>query len=145
MNFGGVWHSDTAYLDVPPMASMLIARQIPPYGGDTLFANMYLAYETLSDGMKALVESCEKRGALAGKLVLDVGCNDGSLLDFFKAKGARTVGIEPTGAYSDALDPQVAAGELRGNAGSQFDPMVVDAALAVLTREQPPTIALTRG
>jgi taurine dioxygenase len=56
VNFGGVWHSDTAYLDVPPMASMLIARDIPPYGGDTLFANMYLAYEALSDGMKAMLE-----------------------------------------------------------------------------------------
>ena len=56
VNFGGVWHSDTAYLDVPPMASMLIAREIPPYGGDTLFANMYLAYETLSDGMKQMLE-----------------------------------------------------------------------------------------
>jgi taurine dioxygenase len=56
VNFGGVWHSDTAYLDVPPMASMLIAREIPPYGGDTLFANMYLAYDALSDGMKAMLE-----------------------------------------------------------------------------------------
>jgi taurine dioxygenase len=56
VNFGGVWHSDTAYLDVPPMASMLIAREIPPFGGDTLFANMYLAYETLSDGMKGMLE-----------------------------------------------------------------------------------------
>jgi taurine dioxygenase len=56
VNFGGVWHSDTAYLDVPPMASMLVAREIPPVGGDTLFANMYLAYETLSDGMKRLLE-----------------------------------------------------------------------------------------
>jgi taurine dioxygenase len=56
VNFGGVWHSDTAYLDVPPMASMLIAREIPPFGGDTLFASMYLAYETLSDGMKRLLD-----------------------------------------------------------------------------------------
>jgi taurine dioxygenase len=56
VNFGGVWHSDTAYLDVPPMASMLVAREIPPHGGDTLFANMYLAYETLSDGMKTLLD-----------------------------------------------------------------------------------------
>ena len=56
VNFGGVWHSDTAYLEVPPMASMLLAREIPPYGGDTLFANMYAAYEALSDGMKRLVD-----------------------------------------------------------------------------------------
>jgi taurine dioxygenase len=56
VNFGGVWHSDTAYLEVPPMASMLLAREIPPYGGDTLFANMYLAYEALSEGMKRLLE-----------------------------------------------------------------------------------------
>src|SRR5919109_1673961 len=55
INFGGVWHSDTAYLDVPPMASMLLAREVPAAGGDTLFANMYLAYETLSDGMKRLL------------------------------------------------------------------------------------------
>jgi taurine dioxygenase len=55
INFGGVWHSDTTYLDVPPMASMLLAREIPPVGGDTLFANMYLAYEALSDGMKRML------------------------------------------------------------------------------------------
>ena len=55
INFGGVWHSDTTYLDVPPMASMLVAREVPPVGGDTLFANMYLAYETLSDGMQRLL------------------------------------------------------------------------------------------
>ncbi len=56
VNFGGIWHSDTTYLDVPPMASMLIAREVPPAGGDTLFANMYLAYETLSDGMRHLLD-----------------------------------------------------------------------------------------
>jgi len=56
VNFGGVWHSDTAYLEVPPMASMLLAREIPPYGGDTLFANMYAAYEALSGGMKRLLD-----------------------------------------------------------------------------------------
>jgi alpha-ketoglutarate-dependent taurine dioxygenase len=55
-NFGGVWHTDTAYLDTPPMGTMLIAREVPPYGGDTLFANMYLAYESLSDGMKQILD-----------------------------------------------------------------------------------------
>ena len=52
LNFGGVWHSDTTYIKQPPMASMLYAIEIPPYGGDTLFSNQYMAYETLSDGLK---------------------------------------------------------------------------------------------
>lgn len=54
-------------------------------------------------GMEGLVDSCIDRfGNLSGSTVLDIGCNDGSLLDFFKQKGANTLGIEPTGAFTDA-------------------------------------------
>ena len=56
VNFGGVWHSDTAYLERPPMATMLYALEIPPYGGDTLFANQYLAFETLSEGLRKALD-----------------------------------------------------------------------------------------
>lgn len=52
LNFGGIWHSDTTYLEQPPMGTFLIARELPPAGGDTLFANQYLAYDALSEGLK---------------------------------------------------------------------------------------------
>ncbi|MPZ31571.1 MAG: taurine dioxygenase [Rhodospirillales bacterium] len=55
-NFGGGWHSDFSFLERPPLGSLLYARDVPPYGGDTLWASMYLAYEELSDGLKQSLE-----------------------------------------------------------------------------------------
>ena len=57
INFGGIWHSDTVYLERPPMATMLVAREVPPVGGDTMWASMYAAYESLSPGMQRLLEN----------------------------------------------------------------------------------------
>ena len=51
-NIGGSWHTDHSYDDAPAMGSILYAREVPELGGDTLFASMYLAYETLSAGLK---------------------------------------------------------------------------------------------
>jgi len=73
VNFGGLWHTDTAYLETPPMGSILVARELPPYGGDTLWSNMVLAYESLSVGMKRMldglraVNSADKAGAAASR------------------------------------------------------------------------------
>jgi len=52
---GEDWHSDTPAIDAPPMASMLYGEDIPPYGGDTLFANQYLAYDALSPAMQRMI------------------------------------------------------------------------------------------
>ena len=56
INFGGMWHSDTTYLEEPPKGTFLLARELPPFGGDTMFANQYLAYEALSAGLKKTVD-----------------------------------------------------------------------------------------
>jgi taurine dioxygenase len=55
-NFGSGWHADMSFTAEPPLGAVLRGIEVPPKGGDTMFANMYLAYELLSDGMKALVE-----------------------------------------------------------------------------------------
>jgi len=58
-NFGGIWHTDTAYLEAPPMATMLIARELPPFGGDTLFASGTAAFEALSPALQRMLEGLE--------------------------------------------------------------------------------------
>ena len=52
-NIGGGWHTDHSYDQIPAMGSILVARILPPAGGDTLFADMYKAYEALDDATKA--------------------------------------------------------------------------------------------
>ena len=89
VNFGGIWHSDTVYLDKPPMGTVLYAKELPPMGGDTLFANQYLAYENLSaplrgflKGLKA-VNSATKGTAAATRSdrVADAGTGESRVLE----------------------------------------------------------------
>jgi len=55
INFGANWHSDTTYMPKPFLGTVLYALETPPFGGDTNFANLYAAYEGLSDGMKDML------------------------------------------------------------------------------------------
>ena len=90
----------------------LTAHQIYQIPKQTLFTKNYhyrarMTGSVLS-GMADFVEGCENRfGSLHGKVVLDIGCNDGSLLGFFKIKGCKTVGIEPTGAALESKHPTI--------------------------------------
>jgi taurine dioxygenase len=58
-NIGGNWHTDHAFDATPPLGSILLARELPDYGGDTMFASMYAAYDALSDGLKKMLEGLQ--------------------------------------------------------------------------------------
>jgi len=54
-----VWHEDTTHMARPPLASILLAREIPSRGGDTMWANEYVAFERLSEGLKATLDGLD--------------------------------------------------------------------------------------
>lgn len=54
-----VWHADMTYKPVPPKAALLLGREVPPSGGDTHFANMYMAYDTLPAELRAQIEGLQ--------------------------------------------------------------------------------------
>ncbi len=56
-NIGSRWHTDHSYDQIPAMGSILLARETPAYGGDTEFADMALAFDNLSEGMKATLRT----------------------------------------------------------------------------------------
>jgi taurine dioxygenase len=76
---GGDWHTDQQYTEVPPLGSILLAREIPSSGGgDTMFANMHRAYETLSEGLKKTLLGLRAVHTVS-KRVARVGINEKQL------------------------------------------------------------------
>ena len=92
INFGGVWHTDTIYQSRPPKASILYAIELPPKGGDTLFANQTLAYDSLDDSIKKRIEDLK---AISRS---DIGCVAETRADRIKESGKsadKLVGTHP--------------------------------------------------
>jgi taurine dioxygenase len=52
---GQYWHSDLSYMKMPSLGSLLLCHEMPNIGGDTMWANMYLAYDTLSEPLKGFI------------------------------------------------------------------------------------------
>ena len=82
-----IWHSDMTYIETPPSAALLYALEVPPEGGDTFWANMYLAYEALSVDVKKRIEG----------------------LDAIHDATYNSAGIKRKG-YADVTDPRSAPG-----------------------------------
>ncbi len=96
-NIGGGWHTDHSYDQIPALGSILLARETPPRGGDTMFACMNLAYEALSDGLKQTLEGL--RAVHSSRHVF------GAASDYVKASGDRLGNTQA--ATQDAVHPVI--------------------------------------
>lgn len=85
--FGGSWHTDSAFLERPPALSILNAREVPPWGGDTWWTNTALAWRALTDTMRSMIEPL--RVHMSAERVLD-GINAS------RAKGSGINGVADT-------------------------------------------------
>ena len=100
-NFGGGWHSDQMFAEKPAMGTILYAKQTPETGGDTLFANGYLAYDALSDGMKEMLDdmkivcSGDNFKSAGGKSRKEVAGQNKSMTVVDPPKDMKTVNTHP--------------------------------------------------
>ena len=102
LNFANAWHTDLSYLPAPPSFTILYCLESPPVGGDTVWANQYLAYETLSAGLRETLlglDAVHSAGPAYGT---------GGYLDGVKDK--MSTPIEPSkDAYKEHTHPAVIA------------------------------------
>ena len=116
LNFANAWHSDLSYLPAPPAYTLLHAWQVPDHGGDTVWSNQYLAYETLSGGLRA---------TLAGlRAVHSAGMayGTGGLLDQFK--DLTSMAIAPSEeAYAEHVHPVVVQHPVTGRSSLYVNPV----------------------
>jgi taurine dioxygenase len=116
LNFANAWHTDLSYLRSPPSYTLLHAREVPAFGGDTLYANQYLAFATLSAGLRRMLHglrSVHSAGMAYGT---------GGLLD--KTRELSSMAIEPSpDAYKEQVHPVVRRHPLTGQAALYVNPV----------------------
>jgi len=100
LNFANAWHSDLSYLPEPPSYTLLHAWEVPAFGGDTVWSNQYLAYESLSRGLK------ETLVGLRAVHSAGMAYGTGGFLD--KVKDLTSMAIAPSAdAYAEHVHPAV--------------------------------------
>src|ERR1700683_3045718 len=107
MNFANAWHSDLSYLSAPPSYTLLHAWEVPDHGGDTVWSNQYLAYERLSEGLRATLDRLDAVHS-AG-----MAYGTGGVLD--RVKDLTSMAIVPSPeAYAEQVHPAVTVHPVTG-------------------------------
>jgi len=116
LNFANAWHSDLSYLPAPPAYTLLHAWDVPDHGGDTVWSNQYLAYETLSHGLRATLDGL---GAVHSA---GLAYGTGGLLD--QVKELTSMAIAPSAeAYAEHVHPAVAVHPVTGRRALYVNPV----------------------
>ncbi len=116
LNFANAWHSDLSYLPAPPAYTLLHAWDVPAYGGDTVWSNQYLAYDTLSGGLKQTLHRLQAVHS-AG-----MAYGTGGLLD--QVKELTSMAIAPSNeAFAEQLHPAVTVHPVTGKKALYLDPV----------------------
>lgn len=116
-NIGGGWHTDHSYDLEPAMGSILVAREVPPRGGDTLFASMYAAFDALSEGFKDML-----RGLRAVHSARHIFGSNGGYAGLTDAAGDRIQNAEAADTLPDPVHPVVIRHPLSGKEALYVNP-----------------------
>jgi taurine dioxygenase len=116
LNFANAWHSDLSYLPEPPAYTLLHAWDVPDHGGDTVWSNQYLAYETLSAGLQ------ETLRGLRAVHSAGLAYGTGGLLDQVKDLTSMAIAPSPD-AYAEHTHPVVRAHPVTGRATLYVNPV----------------------
>lgn len=117
-NIGGGWHTDHSYDEEPAMGSILVARELPESGGDTMFASMYRAYETLDDATKAEIEGL--RAVHSAKHIF--GSSGATYYNTTDAGGNRIGNAAAADVLADVTHPVVITHPLSGKKALYVNP-----------------------